>query len=274
MIPMITGTNSAGSFLENADQNVVKIVSALETMNSSAVLPQLRGMDFLNTFVRNIEGTEGHTEGFAEYNVYASDDGSYADANTWQESYKKWKNDTPVDFQQSIEAIRKQYEDLAKKQKQEYENEVAKIQLQLEKQKQKEVMAGMTETEKERYALNLKIKELQETINVFETRNKDLEARLEKQNNEKYISDRIQEYPYIKDFVNKLNVQTKAEYESKILPILGQIKDLQDLKSQNQMYGNKNAFAGYGNQGLKEDSDVRKKIDSYSQDFIKGLIKK
>ncbi len=184
------------------------------------------------------------------------------------------KNDTPVDFQQSIEAIRKQYEDLAKKQKQEYENEVAKIQLQLEKQKQKEVMAGMTETEKERYALNLKIKELQETINVFETRNKDLEARLEKQNNEKYISDRIQEYPYIKDFVNKLNVQTKAEYESKILPILGQIKDLQDLKSQNQMYGNKNAFAGYGNQGLKEDSDVRKKIDSYSQDFIKGLIKK
>lgn len=90
MIPMITGTNSAGSFLENADQNVVQIVSALETMNSSAVLPQLRGMDFLNTFVRNIEGTEGHTEGFAEYNVYASDDGSYADANTWQESYKKW----------------------------------------------------------------------------------------------------------------------------------------------------------------------------------------
>lgn len=90
MIPMITGTNSVGSYLENADKNVIKIVSALETMNSSAVIPQLRGMDFLNTFVRNIEGTEGHTEGFAEYTVFASDDGSYADANTWKESYTKW----------------------------------------------------------------------------------------------------------------------------------------------------------------------------------------
>lgn len=90
MIPMITGSNSAGTFLENADRNIVKIVSALDSMNSSAVLPQLKGMDFLNSFIRSIEGTEGHTEGFAEYNVYASDDGSYADANTWQESYVKW----------------------------------------------------------------------------------------------------------------------------------------------------------------------------------------
>lgn len=90
MIPMITGTNSVGSFLENADQNIIKIVSALETMNSSDIIPELRGMNFLDTFVRKIEGTAGHTEGFAEYNVYASDDGSYADANTWKESYTKW----------------------------------------------------------------------------------------------------------------------------------------------------------------------------------------
>ena len=184
------------------------------------------------------------------------------------------KDDVPTDFPASIAAIREQYEDLANKQKEEYKEQLAKMQLEIEKQKQKELMAGMSETEKERYSLNLKIKELQETINVYETRNKDLEARLEKQSNEKYIADRIQENPYIKDFVNKLNVQTKAEYESKILPILGQIKDLQDLKNQNNMYGNKNAFAGYGNHNLREDSDVRKKIETYSEGFLKGLIKK
>lgn len=181
---------------------------------------------------------------------------------------------TPVEFQQSIEAIRKQYEDLAKKQKSEYQEELAKMQLKIEQQKQKELMAGMSETEKERYALNLKVKELQETINVYETRNKELEDKLEKQNNEKYISDRIQETPYIKDFITKLNVKTRAEYESKIVPILGQMKELQDLKSQNQMFGNKNAFAGYGANTLKENSNVHKQIEAYSNDFLKGLIKK
>lgn len=181
---------------------------------------------------------------------------------------------TPVEFEQSIEAIRKQYADLADKQKREYEEELAKMKSALEDQKQKEVMAGMSETEKIQYSLGLKIKELQETLNVFEKRNKDLEDKLEKQNNEKYISDKIAEAPFIKDFVSKLNVKTKSEYETKILPIIEQMKELQELKTQNNIYGNKNAFANYGMSSVQRDSDIYKEVETYSKDFLKDIIRK
>lgn len=181
---------------------------------------------------------------------------------------------TPNEWQETIASIRKQYEDLAKKQKEEYNEELKKMQDIVEQQKQKEIMAGMSEKEKTEYVLNLKIKELQEKIVIVETRNKDLEDKLEKQNNEKYISDRVQENPYIKDSVARLNVKTKDEYENKIVPILGQLKELEELKSQNQLYGNKNAFAGYGTTNLKEDSDAYKKVKAYSSNFLQDIIKK
>ena len=79
---VITGSNNVGDFLEIQDQNVIKIIKDLESMNSPEVFPMLKGMDFLNEFIRTIEGVNGTTEGAEEYRVYASDDGSYADALT------------------------------------------------------------------------------------------------------------------------------------------------------------------------------------------------
>lgn len=87
---VITGSNNIGDFLEIQDQNVIKIIKDLESMNSPEALPMLKGMDFLNEFIRQVEGVNGTTEGVEEYRVYASDDGSYADALTYKESYEKW----------------------------------------------------------------------------------------------------------------------------------------------------------------------------------------
>lgn len=87
---IITGSNGIGDFLEIQDKNIVKIIKDLESMNSPLALPMLKGMDFLNSFTRQIEGVNGTTEGFQEYRVYASDDGSFSDALTYKESYAKW----------------------------------------------------------------------------------------------------------------------------------------------------------------------------------------
>lgn len=91
MIDIITGSNDLGSFLNNADENVTSIVAVLDAINSEEALPQLKGMDFLKPFITQIEGVEGHTEGERDYQVFASDDGSYSDANTYKESYTKWR---------------------------------------------------------------------------------------------------------------------------------------------------------------------------------------
>ena len=90
MISVITGSDGIGKYLENANNDVIKVVQGVESMNSAAVYPQLKGMDFLNTFIRSVEGVEGHQEGFREYQVFASDDGSYADAEYYKESYATW----------------------------------------------------------------------------------------------------------------------------------------------------------------------------------------
>lgn len=87
---IITGSNGIGDFLEIQDKNIIKIIRDLESMNSPQALPMLKGMDFLNTFIRQIEGVNGTTEGYQEYRVYASDDGSFADALTYKENYAKW----------------------------------------------------------------------------------------------------------------------------------------------------------------------------------------
>lgn len=86
----ITGSNNIGDFMEIQDENVIKIIKDLESMNSPEALPLLKGMDFLDHFIREITGVNGTTEAVEEYRVYASDAGSYADALTYKESYEKW----------------------------------------------------------------------------------------------------------------------------------------------------------------------------------------
>lgn len=89
-ISVITGSDGIGKYLETADQNIIEIISGVESMNSLQAIPRLRGMDFLNTFIRTIEGVQGHTEGFKDYKVFASDDGSFSDAVSYKESYETW----------------------------------------------------------------------------------------------------------------------------------------------------------------------------------------
>lgn len=92
MINIITGSNSLGSFfdLSQADTNLIKVVGAIETLNDPSLMAKLAGMDFLNTFIRNVEGLQGHTEGFEEHKVYVTDDGSYQDALNYEPKYRSW----------------------------------------------------------------------------------------------------------------------------------------------------------------------------------------
>lgn len=92
MVNVITGSNSLGSFFDpsRAETALIKVVAAIETLNDPALINKIAGMDFLNTFMRNVEGYQGHTEGFEEHKVYVTDDGSYQDALNYEPTYRTW----------------------------------------------------------------------------------------------------------------------------------------------------------------------------------------
>ncbi|MGL5576781.1 MAG: hypothetical protein ACRDD8_05310 [Bacteroidales bacterium] len=92
MINVITGSNSLGSFFDlgKAETSLIKVVGAIESLNEPALINRLAGMDFLSTFIRNVEGLQGHTEGFEEHKVYVTDDGSYQDALNYEPKYRTW----------------------------------------------------------------------------------------------------------------------------------------------------------------------------------------
>lgn len=55
-INVITGSNGIGTYLAGANNDALKIVGALDSVNSNEVVRQVKGMDFLNTFIRDFEG--------------------------------------------------------------------------------------------------------------------------------------------------------------------------------------------------------------------------
>jgi len=117
---IITGSQSLGAFMPNLDssmmdQNVITIVGTIETLNDSQYVKELQGAQFLTPFIREVEGIQGHTEGWKEYEVYASDNGSFADAETYEEKYFTWsfyrKSYVVKDHDFSLELLKKAYEE-------------------------------------------------------------------------------------------------------------------------------------------------------------------
>lgn len=90
-IDTITGTVSAGHFLGQADSNIIKIIGSIEDMNDPSIVLQLKGMDFLTPFTREFEGLQGATEAVSSYRVWAVEDGSYQDADTYNETHEMWR---------------------------------------------------------------------------------------------------------------------------------------------------------------------------------------
>ncbi|MGL6131089.1 MAG: hypothetical protein ACRCZ9_05715 [Fusobacteriaceae bacterium] len=91
MVNVITGSWSLGHFDKtNMSEDLIKIVGSLEGLNDPSVVSNLEGMDFLNSFIAEVEGYQGHTEGFEEHKVYFSDDGSYQDATNYDSKYRSW----------------------------------------------------------------------------------------------------------------------------------------------------------------------------------------
>lgn len=89
-ISVITGADVLGKYIEGADKNVLTIVKGVESMNSPRTKQKIKGMKFLDSFIKELEGVQGHTEGFKEYRVFASDDGDNQDGVNYQEDYKTW----------------------------------------------------------------------------------------------------------------------------------------------------------------------------------------
>lgn len=92
MINIITGSNSLGTYFDlgKADKELIKVVKSIETLNTPELVNRLAGMDFLSSFIRNVEGLQGHTEGFEEHKVLVTDDGSYQDGLNYDETYRTW----------------------------------------------------------------------------------------------------------------------------------------------------------------------------------------
>jgi len=89
-VSVINGSAGAGQYLDGATPDVIKVVTALDSMNNPAIATSLRGMQFLSSFMREVQGVQGHTEAFKANQAYVSDDGSFQDAVEYQESYGHW----------------------------------------------------------------------------------------------------------------------------------------------------------------------------------------
>lgn len=113
-INVITGSNGIGTYLAGANNDALKIVGALDSVNSNEVIRQVKGMDFLNTFIRDFEGQNGATEGFEESKLFFTDDSPYTDAQTYKETFKTWtynkKGYILKDFDFSLQLIEDAYE--------------------------------------------------------------------------------------------------------------------------------------------------------------------
>ena len=90
MINVITGAANAGKYIQKANDDVMLIVTALESLNNTDITSKVKGLDAIKPFMRTIGGLNGHTEAFSNYRVWAVEDGDYADAPVTEESMEQW----------------------------------------------------------------------------------------------------------------------------------------------------------------------------------------
>ena len=90
MLATIVGSKYAGSFIKNANEDVLTILGSLDQMNDEATLIKARGMDHLLPFIDKIEGINGHKETFKQLKLYGVRDGEYVDAPTFKEAIESW----------------------------------------------------------------------------------------------------------------------------------------------------------------------------------------
>lgn len=183
------------------------------------------------------------------------------------------KLDSNEDVVNMINSLKTEYAVMYEKKVKETDEKINRMKEELEKQKEKERLAGMTESERQKYQYELDVKRLNETVELYKQRTKELETQLKKRDNEKFISEKVTESPYIKDFVDKLSISTKEDYESKIVPILEQLKNFDNLKKQNS-YGNKNMFSLYQSDVGSPDKNVVNNINKIKNNYLNQIIKK
>lgn len=87
---IITGSSNAGKFIEKADDNVLTIIGALDAVNNSDTIKQIKGIDAMKPFVRNIFGINGTTEVIKNFQVWGVEDGDNSDSPTTNETYDSW----------------------------------------------------------------------------------------------------------------------------------------------------------------------------------------
>jgi len=83
-------SNNCGTLITGADDNVISVISGVELANNKENQLAAEGMNAVAPFVRTVFGINGHTEAFKDFNLFATDDGQFGDAQTYNEEYKSW----------------------------------------------------------------------------------------------------------------------------------------------------------------------------------------
>lgn len=172
---------------------------------------------------------------------------------------------------QSIEELKKKINEVNyNAELKDRDNKIRELEERLSKQNTEE----LTEAQKieKQYQEILEAKEGR--MNEINTLVAEMENKLHRHENQKFINNQLMKYPYAKDTVKKLGVDNEEKWNGIISPMLASLKELHDLKER-EKNASKNALSGYNTAGNGNDAPVNKQefiengIDSWLQKAIR-----
>lgn len=132
-----------------------------------------------------------------------------------------------------------------------------------------DTLRTLSAEEQEKYKRELKAETDRQKIEFLSNRVVELENLIRDIENQKFITERISNCPAVKPFIEKMNIKTKEDYESKIEPIIDDIRQYEDFRKNNKN-GNSNAFRGYGRQNKSSSKNSNATV---SKDYLNGFLK-
>lgn len=152
------------------------------------------------------------------------------------------------------------------------EEELQAMRAQIEAEK----VSRMSDVERRNHEDNLKKQAEAARVKLMEERIKELEAKDLAAQNLAFINSQVQRHPYAKAYIDKMGIKTKGDYETRLVPILEELKELNHLRTKNSKYGNTNAYGTLGgyNQKSSERKDITDRIKSTVPSFLDQVIMK
>jgi vacuolar-type H+-ATPase subunit I/STV1 len=167
--------------------------------------------------------------------------------------------------------IRATYEAKLREIEEKKQEEILKLKEAIEKER----LSKMSDADRKKHEERLKKEADEAKMRLMEERIRELEEREKAAKNTAYINEQIQKHPYIKDAITRMNIKTKEDFDTRLAPMIDDIRDLHNYREQNYKYGNSNAY-GFGNYNQKsnERKDITDSIKSGVNSFLNSVIAK